>query len=113
MASSIKSFGFKHADWPEICNGTILDVRDLPNPHSQLSLRELHGDSKAVIEFFESSAHKAVVEKAYAEILDEAKSIAGPVYIGCSGGKHRSVYIANRLGADLNLPVEHLNYNDK
>ena len=108
MSSKIFSFGFKHADWPEICNGTILDVRDLPNPHSQLSLRELHGDSKAVIEFFEGPVHKAVVEKAYAEILDEAKSIAGPVYIGCAGGKHRSVYIACRLAADLGVPLTHL-----
>lgn len=91
----------------------VVDVRlILPkNPYHNKALRKLRGDDEEVILELEKTPG---LESAYTELLGVLQ--ANPyneVYVGCTGGHHRSVYIANRLGADLNCPVLHLNYNDK
>jgi RNase adapter protein RapZ len=122
LATSIKSFGFRHG---LVLNGhivhpttvgvgdsLIIDVRKvLPkNPYHNKKLRQLRGDDEAVIAELEQTPG---IEQAYHELLQVVRQYIGPVYIGCTGGHHRSVYIANRLAKDLGLPVEHLNYDDK
>src|SRR3990167_4192679 len=135
MPPTIKSFGFRHGltisgdivfspnptkkrdPWfivgtPGISEAFVVDVRRLlpKNPYHDKKLRKLRGDSPEVIAELE---HTQGIEKAYHELLGVVSKINHPVYIGCTGGHHRSVYIANRLGKDLNIPVEHLNYHDK
>ena len=109
MVTCIKSFGFKHGVPP--CHDFILDVRELPNPYSDPKLRSFRGDHQKVISFFER--HHSKVSRLYSEWLELVKAQNGTILVGCTGGMHRSVYIANRLAKDLNIPVEHLNYHDK
>lgn len=106
MATKVFSFGFKHP-WKREWEGIFFDVRDLPNPFKEQELRPLRGDHPAVEEFFTRPAHTAAVEEAYSEILEAAKKTSGHIYIGCSGGRHRSVYLADRLSKELGIPVEH------
>lgn len=110
MPTSISSFGFKHGLPPAVKAGIIVDVRDLKNPYHDKHLRLYKGDHPDVIEFFQSDP---AFEHRYQNILAKVKDFNGPVYIGCTGGHHRSVYVANRLGKDLGIVVEHLNYNDR
>ncbi len=130
MPTCIKSFGFRHglsvgdkklfdpdANRPRLPyyyldGNMIVDVRRIlpKNPYHNRKLRYLRGDDEAVIKELE---HTSGIHQAYHELRDLVRRHDGPVYIGCTGGHHRSVYIANRLAADLKLPVEHLNYLDK
>ena len=102
MAILFESFGFKRgvpsdADF-------VFDVRCLPNPHWKLELRALTGNDPEVIEFLESQVDVASM---LADIIgfltrwipkhrDNNRSYL-TVAIGCTGGQHRSVYLANRL----------------
>jgi UPF0042 nucleotide-binding protein len=102
MAILFESFGFKRgvpsdADY-------VFDVRCLPNPHWKLELRALTGNDPEVIEFLESQVDVASM---LADIIgfltrwipkhqDNNRSYL-TVAIGCTGGQHRSVYLANRL----------------
>ena len=102
MAILFESFGFKRgvpsdADF-------VFDVRCLPNPHWKLELRALTGNDPEVIEFLESQVDVASM---LADIIgfltrwipkhqDNNRSYL-TIAIGCTGGQHRSVYLANRL----------------
>lgn len=131
MPTAIKSFGFRHGltvnghivftpdpskqrNPVQVIDGAlIIDVRRIlpKNPYHDRKLRRLRGDDDAVIQELERTPG---IHRAYHELREGViKNFQGEVYIGCTGGHHRSVYIANRLGRDLGLPVEHLNYADK
>jgi len=98
-----ESFGFKYgiptdADY-------VFDVRFLPNPHWEPSLRPFSGLDKPVIDYLE--AQPSVVElkadiQAYIEkwlpMLEKNNRSYLTVAIGCTGGKHRSVYLTHALG---------------
>ncbi|MGB5245832.1 MAG: RNase adapter RapZ [Woeseia sp.] len=102
----IESFGFKHgipadADF-------VFDLRSLPNPYWQPNLRALTGQQEAVVEFLD--AQPAFV-RMYEDILqfllrwipeytDSDRSYL-TVAVGCTGGQHRSVYMAEKLAAAL------------
>jgi len=103
---SIVSFGFKYGLPADV--DTVADARFLPNPHWHPELRPLTGKDAAVSEFvFAQSGAEAFLE-AYATALEvtldgyqrENKRNAA-FAIGCTGGKHRSVAIAERLAARL------------
>ena len=99
----VESFGFKYgipldADY-------VFDVRFLPNPHWDPELRPLTGLDKPVADFL--SQHKEVNQfiyqtRAYLEhwlpMLEQNNRSYLTITIGCTGGKHRSVYIAQKLG---------------
>ncbi|MCB1756717.1 MAG: RNase adapter RapZ, partial [Gammaproteobacteria bacterium] len=102
MSVLFQSFGFKHG----VPNNTdfVFDVRCLPNPHWEPTLRPLTGNDAEVQQFLQQHAS---VEKMYTDIQDFMESWI-PVFqdenrayltvsIGCTGGRHRSVYLANRL----------------
>lgn len=113
----IESFGFKHGI-PHDAN-FIFDVRCLTNPHWVPELRKSTGQEKTVIDYLE--AHDDVLTM-YNDILrflqkwipcfqKENRSYM-TVAIGCTGGYHRSVYLAERLGRQLkeqykNIVVRH------
>ena len=99
----VESFGFKYgipldADY-------VFDVRFLPNPHWDSTLRPMTGLDAPVAEFLNS--HTQVNEFIYLTrnyidtwlpMLDKNNRSYLTIAIGCTGGKHRSVYIAQQLG---------------
>ena len=102
----IESFGYKHglpadADF-------VFDVRCLPNPYWDLKLRNLCGKDEPVKSFLAKEPEVAKMIDDIAEFLqtwivkyqDFQRSYL-TVAIGCTGGQHRSVYIADQLAAKL------------
>jgi RNase adapter protein RapZ len=102
LAVTFLTFGFKHGT-PRDADLT-LDVRFLPNPHYEEHLRDLTGRDPAVIEYVEGSDGIQEFYERLTPLLDyllpayehEGKSHL-TIGIGCTGGRHRSVVIADRL----------------
>ena len=97
-----ESFGFKHG--LPLDADLVFDVRCLPNPHYDPDLRQLTGKDQAVVDFLEAEAEVCRMRDDIAGFVDNWL----PCYIrdnrnyltvaiGCTGGQHRSVYIAERL----------------
>lgn len=97
-----KSFGFKHgtpmdADY-------VFDVRCLPNPYWQTELRGHSGLDEPVIKFLERQEQVGIMFEQLCTFLErwlpdfeqEQRSYM-TIAIGCTGGQHRSVYLAKRL----------------
>lgn len=102
LAVSFVSFGFKHG----VPNDAdlIFDVRILDNPFWVEELRELTGNDQEVKDFVLNGNHcKEYLEKLIAyidftlEAYDKEEKRHLSIYIGCTGGKHRSVTITNYL----------------
>ena len=99
----VESFGFKYglpldADY-------VFDVRFLPNPHWNPALRPMTGLEQPVIDFLakhEEVANFIYKTRNYIEtwlpMLEQNNRSYLTIAIGCTGGKHRSVYIAQQLG---------------
>jgi RNase adapter protein RapZ len=106
MVVSLVSFGFKHG----IPDGTdlLFDVRFLPNPHFVPGLREQTGQDAPVLEFLEEQADFEELVSRLADLLGfllpryrrENRSYLS-VAVGCTGGRHRSVAVGERLKARL------------
>lgn len=98
----VESFGFKYgvpadADY-------MFDVRFLPNPHWNAELRPMTGLDQPVIDFLEQHAevHNFIYQTShYLEMwlpaLENNNRSYLTIAIGCTGGKHRSVFIAEQL----------------
>ena len=97
-----QSFGFKHGI--PLDADLVFDVRCLPNPHYDPELRPLTGRDEPVIHFLEETplAQKMFdnvrnfVEDWLPSYIADNRSYL-TVAIGCTGGQHRSVYLAERL----------------
>jgi len=97
-----QSFGYKHG--VPLDADLVFDVRCLPNPHYEPALATLDGRAPAVVAYLESQPE---VERMYGDIFhfvaswlpDYARDNRNylTVAIGCTGGQHRSVYLAERL----------------
>ncbi|MBI5792330.1 MAG: RNase adapter RapZ [Rhodocyclales bacterium] len=99
-----ESFGFKHGI--PLDADLVFDVRCLPNPHYDPALRPLTGRDAEVIRFLEAQPEVARMEADLrrfigdwlpAYVRDNRSYLT--VGIGCTGGQHRSVYLAERLAA--------------
>jgi len=99
-----QSFGFKHGI--PVDADMVFDVRCLPNPYYDTTLRPLSGKDVPVVDFLERvpEVHKMaedirrfVTEWLPAFIRDGRSYFT--VAIGCTGGQHRSVWFAERLAA--------------
>jgi UPF0042 nucleotide-binding protein len=102
LSLMFESFGYKHgipgdADF-------VFDVRSLPNPFWEHSLRDLTGRDAAVMEFLSSHASVRAMVADLAAFLErrvQEFSMANRSYltiaVGCTGGQHRSVYVAEKL----------------
>jgi UPF0042 nucleotide-binding protein len=102
VALMFESFGYKHgipgdADF-------VFDVRSLPNPFWEHSLRHLTGRDPEVMAYLASHPSVGRMTAALIEFLSErvaefahANRSYLTIGVGCTGGQHRSVYIAERL----------------
>jgi UPF0042 nucleotide-binding protein len=101
-----ESFGFKFGLPPDAT--LVFDVRFLPNPYFVPDLRPLAGDDPAVAAWLSAQQEvediygklKGLVEHLLPLYQREQKTYV-VIAFGCTGGRHRSVYLAARLGEDL------------
>lgn len=102
MALQFLSFGFKHG-LPDDMD-MMFDMRCLPNPHWEITLRPLTGKDQAVADFLDQHDSfnemfediRQYVEK-WLTCFEENSRNYLTVAIGCTGGQHRSVYMVERL----------------
>ncbi|MCR4870666.1 MAG: RNase adapter RapZ [Atopobiaceae bacterium] len=100
------SFGFKHGLPAEA--DLMIDVRFLPNPFYEPELRDLNGNDAAVARYVLDNTVGQDFLAAWEKLLDtvmpgyvaEGKSLLS-IAVGCTGGQHRSVAIANVTAAHL------------
>jgi len=103
MICTVMSFSYKnglpaHAD-------IVFDMRFLPNPHYQANLASCTGQDQGVIDFLKSYQETHQAEQyvqqwlgfIWPQLLKERKHYFTLAF-GCSGGRHRSVYMAEQLG---------------
>ncbi|NOZ52659.1 MAG: RNase adapter RapZ [Gammaproteobacteria bacterium] len=112
-----ESFGFKHglpsdADY-------VFDIRCLPNPHWEASLRDLTGLDQPVIDFLDEQPavtemydHIQQFMQTWIPRFESENRSYLTVAIGCTGGQHRSVYLAHELAETFkairdNVSVRH------
>jgi UPF0042 nucleotide-binding protein len=104
LAVTFQSFGFKHG--PSRDADLMFDVRFLPNPHYEPELRPLTGRDVRVVEFIDAGGElerfyshlHPLVDYLLPQYLAEGKTHL-VVAIGCTGGRHRSVAIAEHLAS--------------
>lgn len=116
-----RSFGFKYG--VPVDADFVFDLRCLPNPHWDQALRNLSGLDRPVQEYLQN---QPMVNEMFEDITNilarwvprfEANSrVYMTVAIGCTGGQHRSVYMAQRLAEHLtndydNVLVRHRELN--
>lgn len=106
LALTILTFGFKHG--PPRDADLVLDVRFLPNPHYREDLRPLTGLDPSVVEHVEAGELASDFYDRLLPLLDflvpayvaEGKTHL-TIAIGCTGGRHRSLTVANRIATHL------------
>lgn len=110
---NLLSFGFKYGI--PIDSDFVFDVRILPNPHWEPQLRVKTGRDTEVIKFFETFPEVDEMQQDIYQFLSRwlpnflhNNRHTVTVAIGCTGGKHRSVFIAEKLATQLSqvLPSE-------
>ena len=112
------SFGFKNGAPTD--SDFVFDVRCLPNPHWEPSLRALTGQDDAVIDFLKE-------QDDVQQMLEHIKNYLNfvipkfikqnryylTVSIDCTGGQHRSVFIAETLHKDFRNHIEHVSIHHR
>jgi UPF0042 nucleotide-binding protein len=106
MRVQVLSFGHKYGNPGDM--ELLFDVRHLPNPHFVPELRPLSGHDKRVVKYLKEQPEVEETLRRFYDLLEyllpqyqrEGKSYV-TVGIGCTGGRHRSVMIANALGRKL------------
>jgi len=102
LSLAFQSFGYKHGIPTDV--DFVFDARCLPNPHWLPKLRPLTGLDPEVIQYLDS---EILVKQMFLELCnfldhwipafeDDNRSYL-TIAIGCTGGQHRSVYLAERL----------------
>ncbi len=100
---SVVSFGFKYG--LPFNADLVFDVRFLANPHFETDLKPLTGGDPRVVEFMLKHVETAEILAKMEDMLlyllpkytDEGKTYL-TIAIGCTGGRHRSVMVANEIG---------------
>ncbi|MFB6344967.1 MAG: RNase adapter RapZ, partial [bacterium] len=101
---SLTSFGFKHGVPAHV--DSLFDARFLPNPYYEPELQSLTGSDDAVAEYLRESEPtseylehlKNVLELMIDAYSEEGKTLLS-VGIGCTGGRHRSVFLVQELAS--------------
>jgi UPF0042 nucleotide-binding protein len=113
LAVTFQSFGFKYG--PARDPDLLFDVRFLPNPHYEEDLRPLTGDDPRVLRFINRGGELDAFYERLHPLLDyllphylaEGKAHL-VIAIGCTGGKHRAVAIAEHLATRYGQTDEYL-----
>ncbi|MGQ7959270.1 RNase adapter RapZ [Pseudomonas sp. SP16.1] len=108
-----ESFGFKRG--MPVDADLVFDARCLPNPYWKPELRDFSGLEQPVVDYL---AAQPEVEEMYQDILAyldkwlprfaASNRAYVTIAIGCTGGHHRSVYLANRLSEALKKPLKNV-----
>lgn len=106
MRVQVMSFGHKYGNPGDL--ELLFDVRHLPNPHFVPELKRLSGHDRRVVKYLRDQDEVKETLKRFTDLLSyllplykrEGKSYV-TVGIGCTGGRHRSVMIANELARAL------------
>lgn len=106
MRVQVLSFGHKYGNPGDL--ELLFDVRHLPNPHFVPDLKRLSGHDSRVVKYLRSHEEVRETLQRFTDLLTyllplykrEGKSYV-TVGIGCTGGRHRSVMIANALARAL------------
>lgn len=117
LAVLVQSFGFKHG--VPVDSDFVFDVRCLANPYWDTSLRSMTGLDQPVQQFLDAEADtqalfqdlNGLLERWLPRFRHNNRSYM-TVSIGCTGGQHRSVYMAELLGSQLrqhypNVQIRH------
>ncbi|MDQ3321959.1 MAG: RNase adapter RapZ [Acidobacteriota bacterium] len=102
----ILSFGHKYGVAGQV--DLLFDVRHLPNPFFEKGLRDLPGTDEKVVGFLEKQDDVQETIRRFVDLMEyllplykrEGKSYL-TIGVGCTGGRHRSVMVANTLGKAL------------
>jgi UPF0042 nucleotide-binding protein len=102
----ILSFGYKYGGPRDI--DLMFDVRHLPNPHFVPELRPFSGADPRVARYIKAKPETTETLRRFCELIDyllplykrEGKSYV-TIGVGCTGGRHRSVMMANEIGRHL------------
>ena len=106
LALQFQSFGFKHgvpsdADF-------VFDVRCLPNPYWDVQLHDLSGRDRPVRDYLDSAsmAQRLALDigrflETWVEQFEEVNRTYLTIAFGCTGGRHRSVYMAERMAREF------------
>ncbi len=102
----IVSFGHKYGNPRDL--DLLFDVRHLPNPYFDRSLKDFTGDHPKIRQFLDKHDEVKETVNRFADLLryllpfykQEGKSYL-TIGVGCTGGRHRSVMVANRLRDEL------------
>jgi RNase adapter protein RapZ len=106
MKVEVVSFGHKFGTPRSL--DLLFDVRHLPNPYFQKELKHLTGEDKKIIEYLNKQSEVGETIKHFNDLLlyllprykREGKSYL-TIGIGCTGGRHRSVMVANSVRREL------------
>jgi UPF0042 nucleotide-binding protein len=106
MTVVLESFAFKHGVPRDV--DFVFDARNLPNPHWQPELKEFTGQDPRVQKWLKQHEDVNQMAKDILTFLqswlpgfEEAQRSYVTIGIGCTGGKHRSVFLVEHLGAAL------------
>jgi UPF0042 nucleotide-binding protein len=105
MSKKLISFGYKNGVPAD--DGIIIDVRPIftRNPYHEHRLRKLTGLHAAVQNHI---TRMRDFDLRYAQLKERILATpAETIYLGCTGGLHRSVYLAQRLSEELFIPAIH------
>jgi RNase adapter protein RapZ len=102
----VVSFGHKFGNPRDL--DLMFDVRHLPNPFFDPKLKDLSGDDPKIVKFLHKHPEVEETVDRFSGLLDyllpfykrEGKAYL-TVGVGCTGGRHRSVMVANRLAESL------------
>ena len=104
LAVTFTSFGFKHGPLRDA--DLLFDVRFLANPHYEVDLRRLTGMDQRVVDFIDRDGRLGELYSLLEPLLDyllQQYVVEGKAHllvgVGCTGGRHRSVAVAEHLAA--------------
>ena len=113
----VVNFGHKYGTPRDL--DLMFDVRHLPNPYFDRNLKDLTGDDQKIVKFLQRHDEVQETIDRFADLLKyllpfykrEGKSYL-TIGIGCTGGRHRSVMVANSIaeslkGEELDVSVQH------
>lgn len=113
LALLVQSFGFKHGVPSD--SDLVFDVRCLPNPYWDPGLRKYKGTDAPIVEFLEGHQESAQMIDDICRYLERwlphyqnNNRTYLTISIGCTGGQHRSVFVAERIRQRLALSYDNV-----